>query len=251
MKPPVRRARAPARTPAPTLQTVRAGSAVAPRPPRSAPPSRVRGSATAGGDPAVILRHWREAVPEDRLAHLVKDATRLLNRALQERLAQHDVPFGHWTFLRILWEHDGLTQRALSGQAGVMEPTTHAALNAMEARGLIERRRQPGDQRNQHIFVTAAGKKLKARLVPHAIEVNRLAVRGLSAADVGSARRVLLGIIENLAAGDAAGRPASDPAGNAASGTARATARDPSPPSSLATSSPPSPATTPRNGKPA
>ena len=152
-------------------------------------------------NPAAILRHWREAVPNDRLAHLVKDATRVLNRALQERLAEHDVSFGHWIFLRILWEHDGLTQRELSDQAGVMEPTTHAALNAMEARGLIERKRQPGDKRNQHIFITPAGKKLKVKLVPHAIHVNQQAVQGLAAADVAAARRVLLGIIENLAVG--------------------------------------------------
>ena len=156
-------------------------------------------SGKPGGSPAAILHHWREAVPNDRLAHLVKDAARVLNRALQERLAAHDVPFGHWTFLRILWEHDGLTQRELSDEAGVMEPTTHAALNAMAARGLIERRRRAGDKRNQHIHLTAAGKKLKARLVPHALAVNRLAVQGMSAADVGAARRVLLGIIENLA----------------------------------------------------
>ena len=32
-----------------------------------------------------ILLHWREAVPNDRLAHLVKDATRALVRALQMR----------------------------------------------------------------------------------------------------------------------------------------------------------------------
>ena len=42
-----------------------------------------------------ILRHWREAVPEDRLAHLVKDATRSLVRALQMRLVEHGVSFGH------------------------------------------------------------------------------------------------------------------------------------------------------------
>ena len=61
-----------------------------------------------------ILKHWREAVPDDRLAHLVKDATRALLRALQMRLTAHDVSLGHWTFLRILWEKDGLTQRELS-----------------------------------------------------------------------------------------------------------------------------------------
>ncbi|MGA7528835.1 MAG: hypothetical protein WBW11_16650, partial [Pseudolabrys sp.] len=79
-------------------------------------------------DTETILRHWREAVPDDRLAHLVKDATRALVRALQMRLAEHAVSFGHWTFLRILWDCDGLTQRKLSEQAGVMEPTTFSAL---------------------------------------------------------------------------------------------------------------------------
>ena len=56
-------------------------------------------------------------------------------RALQARLAAHGVTFGHWTFLRILWEGDGLTQRELSDEAGVMEPTTFAALKAMERLG--------------------------------------------------------------------------------------------------------------------
>ena len=175
-------------------------------------------SARGSGNAAAILHHWREAVPDDRLAHLVKDAARLLNRALQERLAVHDVPFGHWTFLRILWEHDGLTQRELSDEAGVMEPTTHAALNTMAARGLIVRRRRAGDKRQQHIHLTAAGKKLKASLVPHALAVNQLALHGMRAADVRTARRVLLGIIENVAAADAAPHSPTPPAGQPTAG---------------------------------
>src|ERR1700736_5025085 len=98
-----------------------------------------------------ILRHWREAVPNDRLAHLVKDATRALVRALQMRLAEHAVSFGHWTFLRILWEGDGLTQRELSEQAGVTEPTTFAALKAMERLGYICRRPRGGGRKKVFI----------------------------------------------------------------------------------------------------
>ena len=56
-----------------------------------------------------ILRHWRDAVPNDRLAHLVKHAARGLARALQMRLTEHALSYGHWTFLRILWESEGLT----------------------------------------------------------------------------------------------------------------------------------------------
>jgi len=146
-----------------------------------------------------LLRHWRDAVPNDRMAHLVKDATRALVRALQMRLAEHDVSFGHWTFLRILWESDGLTQRELSREAGVMEPTTFAALKAMEARGYVVRRQLAGNRRKVHIFLTAQGRALKRRLVPLAEDVNRIAVRGVAAADIVATRRTLLAVLVNLA----------------------------------------------------
>ena len=158
---------------------------------------RVTGSLET--DTERILRHWRDAVPNDRMAHLVKDATRALVRALQSRLAAHGVSFGHWTFLRILWEHDGLTQRELSREAGVMEPTTFAALKAMERLGYIERGTSPGDRRKIPIFLTGQGRALKTALVPLAEEVNRVAVRGVAANDVAATRRTLLAILENLA----------------------------------------------------
>jgi len=146
-----------------------------------------------------ILRHWREAVPDDRLAHLVKDATRALVRALQMRLAKHAVSFGHWTFLRILWEADGLTQRELSEQAGVMEPTTFSALKAMERLGYVVRRRRGGDRKKLYVFLTPKGRRLRTKLVPLAEEVNRVAVRGVRAGDIATTRVVLFAIIENLA----------------------------------------------------
>ena len=146
-----------------------------------------------------ILRHWREAVPDDRLAHLVKDATRALVRALQVRLVAHGVSFGHWTFLRILWEHEGLTQRELSEQAGVMEPTTFAALKAMERLGYIERRQLADNRKNVHVFLTPRGRALRRKLVPLAENVNRVAVAGLKPTEVARMRRTLLAVIENLA----------------------------------------------------
>ena len=150
-----------------------------------------------------VLRHWREAVPNDRLAHLVKDATRGLIRALTMRLAEHQVAFGHWAFLRILWETDGLTQRELSVQAGVMEPTTFAAIKAMEKLGYVARKQMPSSRKNVYVFLTPAGRALKEKLVPLAEEVNRIAVRGVGAADIAVTRQTLLAMIENLALDEA------------------------------------------------
>jgi DNA-binding MarR family transcriptional regulator len=154
-------------------------------------------------DTRVILRHWREAVPNDRLAHLVKDATRALVRALQVRLADHKVSFGHWAFLRILWERDGITQRELSEQAGVMEPTTFAAVKAMERLGYVVRRRAAGDQKRVYVHLTPRGRLLKNQLVPLAENVNEIAIRGIKPAEVEATRRVLLGILDNLARDEA------------------------------------------------
>lgn len=152
----------------------------------------------------IVLRHWREAVPDDRLAHLVKDAARGATRALQMRLAEHAVAFGHWVFLRILWVRDGLTQRELSEEAGLMEPTTFSALVAMQKLGYIERRRLPHSRKNMYVFLTQAGRELEKKLVPLAEEVNRIMVAGQTGGDVATARRVLLAMIENLAADEKA-----------------------------------------------
>lgn len=146
-----------------------------------------------------MLRHWHEAVPNDRMAHLVKDATRGFLRSLQARLAAHDVQLGHWTFLRILWERDGLTKRELSAEAGVMEPTTVVALRAMEALGYVTLEQRPDNRKNVYVFLTPQGKRLKRSLVPLAEEVNAVAMAGLSDAHVAITRRALLAMIDNLA----------------------------------------------------
>ena len=116
---------------------------------------------------------------------------------------------GHWPFLRVLWEADGLTQRELSREAGVMEPTTFAALKAMESLGYIvrrqlanNRRKRKENRRKNYIFLTAKGRALKRKLIPLAEEVNRIAVRGVSGDDVAATRRTLLAVLENLARDD-------------------------------------------------
>jgi len=150
--------------------------------------------------PAAAAPKWQDTVPNDRVAHLVKLAARGFARALQMRLAEHAVSYGHWTYLRILWANEGLTQRQLSAQAGVSEPTTVSALRAMERRGYITRRQNPENRREIHVALTAAGRALKGKLVPLAEETNVVGLRGIASADVAATRRTLLALIANLAA---------------------------------------------------
>ena len=119
-------------------------------------------------------------------------------RELQGRLVEHGVSFGHWMFLRVLWERDGLTQRELSDEAGVAEPSTNAAIKAMEQLGYVTRARLPENRKNIYVRLTPKGRALRVKLVPLAKAVNRDAVRGVPARDVETARRVLLAVRQNL-----------------------------------------------------
>ena len=146
----------------------------------------------------IILR-WREAVPNDRLAHLIRDTERAFRKALQIRLAEYAVPFGHWGFLRILWEADGLTQKELSERAGVMEPTTFSAMKAMEALGYIVRRQLPTNNKNVYVYLSDEGRALKKKLIPMAEDTNSVSIEGIAADELKITRKVLLAMIENLA----------------------------------------------------
>lgn len=103
---------------------------------------------------------------------------------LQNYLATHDIPFGMWFYLRALWEEDGITQRELSRRVGATEPTTAQQLNNMEGNGLVERKRSEVDRRQSLVHLTRAGRALKKRLLPYAVEVNATALEGLSSRDI-------------------------------------------------------------------
>ena len=90
----------------------------------------------------------------ERLAHLTRLAARGFTRSLQLRLDGFDMTFGHWIFLRILWDEDGLTQRVLSERASLTEPTTHNALVKLEKLGYVKRKNLKGNNRvSVHIVI--------------------------------------------------------------------------------------------------
>jgi DNA-binding MarR family transcriptional regulator len=142
---------------------------------------------------------WREALSNERMAHLIKDAFRGTSRALQHRLKQQSVAYAHWTLLRVLWQTDGITQRQLSEQAGVAEPSTFSALQRMEKLGYVTRHKMQSNGKEVRVFVAPKGAALRRSIVAAAEDVNRVALAGISAADVEATRRTLLAMIGNLA----------------------------------------------------
>lgn len=139
-----------------------------------------------------------EHLEDDRMAHLIRYVARGLTRSLQMRLAEHDLQFGLWVYLRILWDNDGLTQRELSDRAGLMQSTTHTALAKLEAKGYVTRKHPDGDRKKRIVQLTPAGRAIRNILEPLAEEVNATAMTGITAEQTELLRGALLKMAVNL-----------------------------------------------------
>lgn len=118
--------------------------------------------------------------PEDTVGFLIWDANRAMNRTFSERIARHGVTLGLWPFLRALWETDGLTQRELSEKVRMKGPTTVAALNKLEDKGLVRREGNKNDARKINVFLTPEGRKVYRKVIPEVETVNRLCLADLT-----------------------------------------------------------------------
>jgi len=118
--------------------------------------------------------------PEDTVGFLLWDANRAMNREFSDRIARHGVTLGLWPFLRALWETDGLTQRELSEKVRMKGPTTVAALNKLEDKGLVRRQSNKNDARKINVFLTPEGRKIYRKVIPEVETVNRQVLSELS-----------------------------------------------------------------------
>jgi MarR family transcriptional regulator, organic hydroperoxide resistance regulator len=147
---------------------------------------------------AKTARHALEFPPSLSSGYLVRDAHRAFQRLLERRIAPYGVTRGQWYFLRVLWSHDGLSQRELSARVGMMEPTTVIALRSMERSGLIHRVRSNDDKRKVRVMLTAKAKRLRNELLGVARGITDAAEAGISARELDTFRRVIARMTANL-----------------------------------------------------
>lgn len=136
--------------------------------------------------------------PRRSIGYLIRDTSRLILARLQQRLEPHDVTLGQYFILRELWAEEGLTQRELSARIAIAEPSTVAALDAMEKRDLVVRVRSRQDRRKTHIHLTARGRGLRTTLLGHASAIINGGTSDFTAVELDALRDFLLRIRANF-----------------------------------------------------
>lgn len=134
--------------------------------------------------------------PERSVAFQIRRAHLAFDRLLTMRLSKHGIKSGYYNYLRSLWNKEGVTQRDLSEATRVTETTTVALLKGMANDGLIDRAKDKSDGRKVVVNLSEKGRSLEPLLLPYAIELNSVAVRGIDPAEI----EIVISVVQRIAA---------------------------------------------------
>jgi homoprotocatechuate degradation regulator HpaR len=79
-------------------------------------------------------------------------------------LREHGLSDQQWRVLRVLGEHGAVETGRVASEAYILGPSLTGVLARMERDGLVQRERDPADQRRTVVEATAKGRKMVARL---------------------------------------------------------------------------------------
>ena len=86
-----------------------------------------------------------------------------MHKVYRRRLAQLELTYPQYLAMLVLWERDGLRVSELGERLFLDSATLTPLLKRLEAAGLVRRNRDPDDERQVRITLTARGRALRAK----------------------------------------------------------------------------------------
>jgi len=140
---------------------------------------------------------FQDSVPES-LDFLLAQVCRLHHSRAHTLLEEIGLYRGQPPLLFALWEKEGRTHSELAKRLDVQPATITKMVNRMERTGFVERRQDPEDQRVSRVYLTVAGRAIRADVqqVWHTLEQETLV--GFDPEERALLRRFLVYMRDNL-----------------------------------------------------
>ncbi len=97
-----------------------------------------------------------------------------------ERMAKYELRTVDYTVITLVNMNPGITQKRLSRALSISPPNLATLLDKLEARGLLERQRNPADKRSQVLVLTPEGQKLCKKADKAVFELENKATSALT-----------------------------------------------------------------------
>ena len=137
-------------------------------------------------------------MPRPPIGLALNRAARIISRAFDEALSEAGGSLPVWLVLLNLTIDQVATQRALAEALGLREATLSHHLSAMEADGLVTRRRDEGNRRVQVVELTDLGRARFAQLREAAIAFDARLRDGIADEELARVDDVLARLAANV-----------------------------------------------------
>lgn len=101
--------------------------------------------------------------PVSDIFGLLDQVARKLREIQRLTVSEADLTPPQFQTLRLLWEQDGQTFKALASSNGITPPTMTGIADTLEKKGLVKRQPNPDDRRSLLVTLTEEGKDLEGR----------------------------------------------------------------------------------------
>ncbi|MDF1792023.1 MAG: MarR family transcriptional regulator [Thalassobaculaceae bacterium] len=135
---------------------------------------------------------------DDQLCFALYSAGLALTKVYRPVLEALDLTYPQYLAMLCLWEADDVTVNALGARLRLDSGTLTPLLKRLEGRGLIVRRRDPGDERRVRVALTETGRALGDRASDIPLRIGEAS--GLSREEARAERRRLVALRDRLEA---------------------------------------------------
>lgn len=135
---------------------------------------------------------------DDYVPYLLNRAGARIATAFSGELRPFGITLQMWRALAALSDRDGQTVGDLASRTSIEMSTLSRALDGLQKKKLVERRRRQGDGRIVTLHLTPAGRALTAEVTVIAKAYEEMAIEGLSPRDVAALKRLLRRLYTNM-----------------------------------------------------
>jgi MarR family transcriptional regulator for hemolysin len=129
---------------------------------------------------------------ENSLGLAIKTASKSLERAFDVELrGQYGLSSGQWKVIIVLSIQNGLSQKELAEKIFIDTTTLVPIIDGMEKKGLVERRTDPKDRRNNNVFLTPKSELFVEPIMEIVLRMRKIFFKNISEKDLELTRNTL------------------------------------------------------------
>jgi MarR family transcriptional regulator, transcriptional regulator for hemolysin len=146
----------------------------------------------------IIMRRYDY---QDSIGYIVRSTAKVLESAFDQQLRKKaDITGAQSRVIAALaLVKDGMTQKEIANRIGIEAPTIVPVIDKLEEQGIVIRRPDHNDRRNNLIFLTGESEAKWELIIECAIELEKASRQGLSQEELEITKRTLCKIAQNVA----------------------------------------------------